>query len=150
GLDPVPPGSQEIAELRRQILQGALPLRPGQIISSPRRELREVLGMRPPRCVGEPRALPEALRSVIPDRFEHDQARPLAVQAANETLVDQGREPIHDADISERPEPARYLLDRLDSRGKKQRQKFKERSLLVVEQLIAPVDGAGRGLLALC
>src|SRR5262249_53407284 len=121
GLDPVPPGRQEIAELRRQILQRTLPLRPGQIVSSALGELREVLGMRPPRSVGEPGALPEALGSVIPDRLEHDQARPLAIQAANETLVDEGREPIHDADIPERPEPARYLLDRLDSRGKKQR-----------------------------
>jgi hypothetical protein len=100
-------------------------------------------------CDAEPRLLLEPLRSIFPDGLEHGEPlRTRALQAANEALVHQGCEPIDNVHLSEQSEPGDNLLHRFHPGGREHREQLKDRLLLAVEQLIAPLDSAAERLLA--
>src|SRR6266508_3394549 len=146
--DPVAPRRQQVSEFGCQVFERVLPLRPGQAIPPALREVREVLSMRPSCCDAEPRLLLESLRSVFPDGFEHrEPPRTTALQAADEALVHQGCEPIDNVHLFERFEAGDNVLHSFHPSGREDREQLKDRLLVAVEQLIAPLDSAAERLL---
>jgi hypothetical protein len=105
--------------------------------------------VRAPSCITEKGFFVEAFRRVLANRPEHGQP-PGAVDLAadHEALADERQKRLHDRDVGESVDARRDGFDRVDPRRWEHREQTEERSLDVVQQLLAPSDSAAERPLA--